>query len=79
MMTSSRGLPFLLRFMAEFSGDDQIIMVSSNGYFTFGAEHYKYGNTQTIPHDGVPDEMCAVYWSDFNPAPAIQQLPRVVI
>lgn len=62
-------LPFPFTFYGrEFSGDDQIIMVSSNGYFTFGATHYKYGNTQTIPHDGVPDEMCAVYWSDFDPA-----------
>ena len=62
-------LPFPFTYYGkEFKEDDQIIMVSSNGYFTFGAaEHYKYGNTETIPHAGVPDEMVAVYWSDFDP------------
>jgi hypothetical protein len=72
-------LPFPFTFYGkEFKDDDQIIMVSSNGYFTFGAEHYKYGNTQTIPHDGVPDEMVAVYWSDFDPSAGLAEpIPRV--
>eukprot|EP01045_Picozoa_sp_COSAG04_P005760 COSAG04_NODE_271_length_18505_cov_15.097957_6_plen_600_part_00 len=62
-------LPFPFEFFGRrFEGDSQLIMVSSNGYFTFGSTHYKYGNTQTIPHDGVPDEMAAVYWSDFDPS-----------
>eukprot|EP01047_Picozoa_sp_COSAG01_P011570 COSAG01_NODE_508_length_16107_cov_120.001187_2_plen_714_part_00 len=43
-----------------------MVMVSSNGYFTFGSEHYAYGNTAPIPTEGPPDNMVAVLWSDFD-------------
>ena len=45
------------------------VRISSNGYFSFGtSNHTKFGNTQHIPHKGKPDNMVAVYWSDFDPA-----------
>lgn len=58
-------LPFPFTFYGkQFS----LIMVSSNGYFTFGSQHFAYGNTSAIPSAGTPDEMVAVMWSDFDPA-----------
>eukprot|EP01052_Picozoa_sp_SAG31_P009529 SAG31_NODE_502_length_14826_cov_5.474299_9_plen_163_part_00 len=41
--------------------------VSSNGYITFGAQHFPYGNTRRIPSRNTPNEAIFVYWVDWNP------------
>lgn len=43
------------------------VKVASNGYMTFGAEHFPYGNTRPIPRGNTPNEVVAPYWADWNP------------
>lgn len=59
-------LPFEFGF--PFFGEKKTaVKISSNGYITFGAEHFPYGNTRPIPSRNTPNEAIFVYWSDWNP------------
>jgi hypothetical protein len=62
----SMQLPFLNGF--PFYGERKMqVKVASNGYMTFGAEHFPYGNTRPIPRPNTPNEVVAPYWADWNP------------
>lgn len=62
----SMQLPFLNGF--PFYGERKTqVKIASNGYMTFGAEHFPYGNTRPIPRSNTPNEVVAPYWADWNP------------
>lgn len=60
----SMQLPFLFPFYGERKDK---VKIASNGYMTFGAEHFPYGNTRKIPRSNTPNELVAPYWADWNP------------
>ena len=55
-------MPFFGKVYAD------VVVVSSNGYFTFGAEHYAFGNTWPIPSTHAPNGFVAPYWADLDPS-----------
>jgi hypothetical protein len=50
-----------------FGGVKDRVRVSTNGYLTFSGEHFSYGDTQPIPSSDIPNDLIAVFWTDFNP------------
>ena len=73
-------LPFpFLFYGATFAAGD-IIRVSTNGYFTFGAaaQHYRWGETTHIPSSRPPNSLAAVYWADLDPS-AVRHSPTAGI
>ena len=58
-------LPFPFNFYNQLKDK---VKISSNGYLTFSGEHSAYGDSRSIPHSQAPNDMVAVYWTDFDPS-----------
>ena len=56
-------LPFEFPFYGEMKSS---VMVSSNGYLTFGSTGGSWTNT-SIPNTNEPNELIAVFWDDLEP------------
>ena len=66
-------LPFQFPFYGFLS--ESTLNIGTNGYITFGTDHFPYGNSYELPHaaslGGVAvDGMLAVFWTDINPGAA---------
>ena len=64
-----------LPFNFPYYGDvETLLYIGSNGYITFGTEHYPSGQTLPIPTAGgqrggvVVDEFVALFWADLDPS-----------
>ncbi|MBN1900143.1 hypothetical protein JW926_02305 [Candidatus Sumerlaeota bacterium] len=57
-------LPFPFPF---YGSEKDSLLISSNGYITFGAEGEVYSN-HPIPYNQAPNDIIAPRWRDFNPA-----------
>eukprot|EP01044_Picomonas_judraskeda_P007135 COSAG03_NODE_750_length_5996_cov_3.402408_1_plen_1107_part_10 len=62
-------LPFT---MPWYGLTEDVIHVGTNGYITFGTEHFAFGNSAPFPGTpaGPVDGVIGVYWADINPDPA---------
>eukprot|EP01045_Picozoa_sp_COSAG04_P017509 COSAG04_NODE_1552_length_6377_cov_253.592959_5_plen_1239_part_01 len=48
---------------------ETLISIGTNGYVTFGAAHYAWGNNNPIPSPaGAVDGLVAPFWVDLNPS-----------
>ena len=56
-------LPFTFSFYGQ---DKNSMLVSSNGYITFGSDGTDYSN-DPIPDPYEPNDLIAVFWDDLNP------------
>ncbi len=56
-------LPFTFPFYGQ---DKTSMLVSSNGYITFGGDGDDYSN-DPIPDSAEPNDLIAVFWDDLNP------------
>ena len=60
-------LPFTFPY---YGLNEQVMHIGTNGYITFGAGHFAFGNSEPFPGtvNGPVDGVIGVYWADINPA-----------
>jgi hypothetical protein len=47
---------------------ESTVTIGTNGYVTFGTEHFAWGNNQEIPFVSYVDGVVAPFWIDLNPS-----------